>query len=142
MLLFALYAFGVWLLCFRWRRQWQGFVALASGVLLVVTLAMLDRRLREWGGERGSGFTSLQFLLWVESGIIALVGLFICVLPKGYAKVPCRKCGYELAGLEQENPRCPECGIEFAVTAPAKRPQALRAAEEPVQRAHDQDQRG
>jgi hypothetical protein len=119
-LLFAAYALAVWCVCFRWRRQWRSLLALAAGVLVVVTLAVLDRRMHEWTGQRSAKFSMFQFLLWVEAAIITLIGGFICALPRRHAFVPCRKCGYELAGHEVENPRCPECGLVDAILAPTK----------------------
>jgi hypothetical protein len=114
MMLFPLYALFIWYLCFKHRRRWQGFVAWAAGVLGVVTFAVLDARIRTWLGFQPGALISLQLLLWMEAGAVALVGGFIVILPRRYAQVPCRKCGYELRGLEEENPRCPECGLEEA----------------------------
>jgi ribosomal protein S27AE len=62
----------------------------------------------------GFVFTHLDFLLWVEFIAIGGIGLFLVCLPSHAAHVPCRKCGYELEGLEDTNPTCPECGLAFA----------------------------
>jgi len=55
-----------------------------------------------------------DYLLIVEAVITCVVGVFLACLPRNIAKRPCRKCGYELAGLENANPTCPECGLLFA----------------------------
>jgi Zn finger protein HypA/HybF involved in hydrogenase expression len=113
-LLFPLYALAVWFCAWRWRRRVWGFLSVVVGVLTLATLAMLDRRVRAWLGAGDTPFTSFQFLLWGEAAIVVIVGTFICFLPRHRSDLPCRKCGYELAGLEQHNPTCPECGLAHA----------------------------
>jgi len=114
MLLFPAYAVLVWYFCVRFRRQVWGFVALAFGLTFVATLATVQRRLRASFDFDGFVFTHLDFLLWVEFIAIGGIGLFLVCLPSHAAHVPCRKCGYELEGLEDTNPTCPECGLAFA----------------------------
>jgi hypothetical protein len=72
-------------------------------------------------GMSPGSLVSLQLLLWMEAGAVAVVGGFIVLLPRRNAVMPCRKCGYELKGLEDENPRCPECGKEHAAFEPKVR---------------------
>lgn len=119
-LLFPAYAVLVWYYCVRFRRQAWGFVALAFGLTLVATLATLQRRVRTAFDFEGFIFSNLDFLLWVEFAAIAGVGLFLLCLPTHTAHVPCRKCGYELEGLDDCNPTCPECGLLFAARKPKR----------------------
>ena len=120
MLLFPAYCILVWYFCVRFRRQVWGFLALACGVTFIVTLATLQRRLREIIQLSDSSFSNLDFLLWVESGAVLVVGLFLVCLPAHRCQIPCRGCGYELEGLEHNNPRCPECGLESAARKPRR----------------------
>lgn len=131
MMLFPLYALFIWYLCFKHRRRWQGVVAWLAGIVGVVTFALLDVRVRTWLGFPPGALLSLQLLLWMEAGAVALVGGFIVLLPRRSAYVPCRKCGYELRGLEDENPQCPECGLEFAAYKPKKKATPPPAPEQP-----------
>lgn len=56
----------------------------------------------------------LVFPLW----ILVLIGLFCAyrLLPEGYGKGRCAKCGYDLKGvpLEDSGMKCPECGAKEA----------------------------
>lgn len=131
MMIFPLYALFIWYLCFKHRRRWQGVVAWLAGIVGVVTFAVLDVRIRTWLGFQPGALLSLQLLLWMEAGAVALVGGFIVILPRRSAFVPCRKCGYELRGLEEENPRCPECGLEHAAFKPKKIATPAPAVDEP-----------
>lgn len=118
MMLFPLYALFIWYLCFKHRRRWQGIVAWLAGTLSIATLAMLDLRIRTWLGFAPNALVSLQLLLWIEAAAVFLMGAAIVIMPRRGAKVPCRKCGYELAGLEHDNPMCPECGQQNAAFKP------------------------
>jgi hypothetical protein len=60
-------------------------------------------------------------LLGVEAIIVAVVGIFFWCLPRHVALVPCRRCSYELSGLDGDNPTCPECGLEFAAARLSER---------------------
>ena len=46
--------------------------------------------------------------------MILIVGVFVVLLPLVVVDTPCRRCRYDLAGLESENPTCPECGMAHA----------------------------
>lgn len=120
MLLFPAYAIFVWYFCVRFRRQVWGFVALAFGLTLVATLATLQRRLYLAYDSDSFMVTHLDFLLWLEFFAIGAVGLFLACLPTHAADVPCRKCGYELSGLDDSNPTCPECGTASAARKPKR----------------------
>ncbi|GEM_PF-1184547 len=118
MMLLPLYALLTWYFCFRYRRQLAGWAALGVSLTLIATLMEIEQRVRTWVGANENAFTSLQFVLWGEVIIVGLGGAFILCLRRGGAEIPCRKCGYELAGLEDENPKCPECGQADAAFKP------------------------
>jgi ribosomal protein S27AE len=120
MLLFPIYAMLVWFACYRYRRTFAGFCAVAAGTAGVITIALLERRVRLWLDIDANPLTNLQFLLWIEAGTVGLLGLVCVMAPQHRAEVPCRRCGYELEGLEHENPTCPECGTTFAARRPTK----------------------
>jgi hypothetical protein len=122
MMLLPLYAVLTWYFCFRFRRRAWGWLALGVSLMLIAMVMMIERRVRTWVGAPDNAFTSLQFVLWGEVIIVGLGGAFILCLRRGSAEVPCRKCGYELAGLEVENPRCPECGLGEAAFRPDQEP--------------------
>ncbi len=113
MMLLPLYALLVWYHCFRQRRRLMGWVALALGILGMATLSKIEFTVRAWAGGE-PGFNSFQFILMGETFIVTMGGLFIVLLPRRDAETPCRKCGYDLVGLEEKNPRCPECGLNAA----------------------------
>jgi hypothetical protein len=110
-LLLAIYAMLVWALCFRFRRRLAGFVAWVAGVVAAATIAVLDRKVRVWLGDPDDAFSSMQMVLWAEVAIVSVMGLFIWAMPRRPApEFPCKRCGYDLAGLETSAPTCPECG--------------------------------
>lgn len=118
MFIFPLYAALVWYCCARWRREFLGFAAYLAGVLGIVLLVYIDIRLMRLIFNTAVAPTFL-LLLWAEAGIIALIGGFIVLSPKQRVARPCRACGYELEGLDDPNPRCPECGIATAFSEPS-----------------------
>lgn len=121
MLLFPLYAFAVWAVCLRLRRRWSGALALAAGIVLILTVARLDLVVRRWLNTPSSPFTSLQFLLWGEVLLVTIVGGAILLMPRHRVETPCRRCGYDLHGLESDNPTCPECGLQCAARRPVRK---------------------
>jgi predicted Zn-ribbon and HTH transcriptional regulator len=124
MLLLAAYAAVSWFAIYRLRRRWAGVGMLGlslAGVALISYLDIMIHRLIV-GGDPGLIF---QFILASEAAIILLVGAMLLLVPRGRAVLPCRGCGYELQGLDDANPRCPECGIEHA----ARRPRAGRCVQ-------------
>jgi hypothetical protein len=113
----ALYALAIWMLAVYYRRQWQGFVIVLGAAVLLALLAtpatsehalvrMLPAGLR-------SGWAHMYWLLMPEAGLIAVIGLYICCLPRPRVTGNCRACGYDLAGLEPRGLLCPECGEQW-----------------------------
>ncbi len=121
MVIFPMYAVLVWSFTWRWRRSWPAFAALLLGVLGVALVAVLHEcsRLVFPVALHGPLF---PLLLAVEGIAITVVGLFICTLPRDRAELPCRRCRYELRGLDDANPTCPECGIAHAARKVRPRP--------------------
>ncbi len=116
MILLAAYAFFVWYLAMRFRRQWAGYASVAAGVLILLLLvrpALGENLLGQVlpSGVRG-GFRQLAALIIPEAVLIALVGFFVASLPRSVGANQCR-CGYELVGLDPVGLRCPECGREW-----------------------------
>jgi len=121
MIFFLFYAAFVWYLCFRYRRRWAGFACVGVGVLIVWLVAQFFHLMHHWiraaNPDRYDPHDDgrlFDFLLIVEAVMVAVVGLYLACLPRHIAVRPCRRCKYELAGLENENPTCPECGLTFA----------------------------
>lgn len=113
MLLFPLYAAIVWYGCYRFRRQFLGYAAFAAGVLGIVLLLWLDIRLTRWLLNQHPA-PGLLMMLSAEGCIVFLIGGYLVMTPRERAAMPCRRCAYELAGLDDHDPRCPECGLERA----------------------------
>jgi hypothetical protein len=124
MLLLAAYAAITWYAIYLKRRTWAGVALLILSLVGVALLAYLDLMLHRFlvGGAPGIGF---QLILVSEAALILAVGTMLVVLPRERAALPCRACGYELRGLDDSNPRCPECGLEHA----ARRPRAGRCGQ-------------
>lgn len=137
MILFAAYAIIVWYLAARYRRDWRGFLAPLIGAalaLLAVRIPALQRVLPERWWVMGFG-TELQILIWAESMIVLVVGLFIALMPRPPARPHCAYCWYEIAGLDPEQRCCPECGMPPDGYANRKSPRRARpgqASEHPA----------
>jgi hypothetical protein len=112
-ILFPIYAVLVWALAWRWRRSWLGYVAVLMGLLGVGLLGLLYRFSVMVYPAYLEG-PIFPLLLATEAVTVLVVGTFIVCLPRHRVDRPCRRCRYELSGLEEENPTCPECGIAHA----------------------------
>lgn len=121
-ILFLFYAAYIWYLCFRFRRRWEGLAVLAASVGALWVMAELYRFILRWARASRNSIVDYKsegrlflMLLAVEAVIVIAVGLFFFCLPRHAAATkPCRRCRYELAGLDSENPTCPECGLPAA----------------------------
>ncbi|MEO0483015.1 MAG: hypothetical protein AAF138_05285 [Planctomycetota bacterium] len=112
-MLFPLYGVLVWWLVFRGRRRWSGLGWLAAGEAVLAMVALFHAQLGKWGSIQ---IESLQLLLYSYAGLLALVGVFLFVQPRVYAvrgRRLCRACGYDLVGIIEDKPTCPECGKTF-----------------------------
>lgn len=112
MIFLPLYAFIVWALAFVWRRRIAGFiVALGSALpVLVITLIIAASTEVTTPGAAGSPLF-LTFVPLSYGLIVTSIATFIAMQPRVTAKDPCRKCGYDIVGLESGV--CPECGVEI-----------------------------
>ena len=128
MVLFLFYAVFIWHLCFRFRRQWKGLAALTCGMLLLWLASDLYRMAIRWAKathntllDTGHDGKLFLMLLALEAVIVAVVGIFFWCLPRHRAVKPCRRCKYELEGLDDDNPTCPECGLHAAAAKVRRR---------------------
>lgn len=117
MLLLPIYVAIVTFACYRWRRRFLGFIWLTLALLGVYLLALLDRAINRMAGNDPS-ISFIRYLLILEGLMVLVFGGAVVVLPRQRAAMPCRGCAYELMGLEQDNPTCPECGLEHAARKP------------------------
>lgn len=113
MLLFPIYAAMVWYACYRWRRRFLGWAAYGAGVAGILLLLVADIRLMRLVFNQTPA-PSFLLLLGAEAVMVAVIGLLVVTAPRERPVVPCRACGYELDGLDDPNPRCPECGTAEA----------------------------
>lgn len=132
MILLAVYGVLVWYLAMRWRRRWYGFASVAVlSLLLWLTTPLIRMLSPDWHG--------MTVLIGGESLLLALGGLFICLLPRTpRGTAYCRQCWYEFKGLERDetgNLVCPECGAPARPTNLVERPPPR--AEKRVSAAHD-----
>lgn len=113
MLLFPIYIAIVCYACYRWRRTFIGCVCVLAGLLGVGALYWIDRTLHiAWGRDPEQSF--LRPMLVVEAMIVLVLGSMLLFIPRERKILPCRTCRYELHGLEDKNPTCPECGLANA----------------------------
>lgn len=123
-MLLPLYAVLVWFMCYRLRRTWMGWFALTAAVLIVLSGIVIYPQLQRWFTGTSTSWSSFQFVMWGEAIMVAIVGIFVLLLPREIAQFPCRRCRYELESLLAEhpehNPQCPECGLDNAVRKPGK----------------------
>ncbi len=106
------YAMLVWWPCAVFRRRWPSFVAATLGVLGMMVIIEMHRRLGHM--TEGRIFVPvMQVLLYPYMYLVGAVGLFIAVLPRQPPLGHCGRCGYDLSGQAQDHWQCPECGGPF-----------------------------
>jgi hypothetical protein len=124
LIIFALYAMGIFVMAAVWRRTIRGYIVVAVGAAVVLALMELYKRFLGAPGEWLGGVT---LLLWAEFGAIVFVGTFIVLLPRtNRSGFECVYCGYDLRGLADQQPgvtrlsdvTCPECGMQQAPARP------------------------
>lgn len=113
MIVFVSYATLVWLLVFRFRRRWQGFVLLFVGTGLVWFAGhVLFGSPRQ--AQQGNWTTGLAMAYLYEFAILS-VGLFLALQSR---RAPvferCPRCRYDLRG--NTTGVCPECGTRSAMS--------------------------
>lgn len=112
----AIYAVIIWYLAMRWRRQWPGYGVVAAGFLSLLALDLAMRRWNHGAAEHPGGlvigYELLAILLRPYAVLLGVVGLFIVCLPRvPPTEAHCRKCHYDLTGLDPRALICPECGV-------------------------------
>lgn len=118
-ILFAIYAALVWYGCWRYRRRWQGVVWFATAIFGMYFLWRLYTALVRF--SKGAWDTSSMLLLFgAEAFIVIMVGGTLLAVRRDKVERPCRRCRYELKGLEELNPQCPECGLAWAHRKPRR----------------------
>ncbi len=115
MILFPMYAAIVLYAIYSRRRQFLGLAVLAASLLGLALLAWIDVTVGRWITGRPP-MPLFRLLLCVEAGILLPLGMYLWTVRREKVEVPCRKCEYELHGLEVANPTCPECGLPFAAS--------------------------
>jgi hypothetical protein len=121
----VLYAVLVWYFAMRWRRRWPAFLAVGLGVANLLVLGAMvhawDRTRAPWPiSELGLLFS----LLYPYTALVGVIGVYISLLPRAAKAHECRKCRYDLSGLEPDELVCPECGTRW--TARGARDQTPR----------------
>ncbi|MBL8763034.1 MAG: hypothetical protein JNM07_02045 [Phycisphaerae bacterium] len=99
----------VWYLTFRWRRTWLGASVLTMAVSLLASA---------WYAVYLFQITRLPIImpelvsvmLGPYTVMVAIVGLFILLMPTRLPNHVCRRCRYDLSGLDPVGLVCPECG--------------------------------
>lgn len=113
MILFAFYAALIWYACWRFRRRWIGVAAYAAGLFgLYFVWKVYTAMVRFTHGAWDTA--SMLVIFSAEAFIVTVVGGTLLAVRRNRVELPCRKCRYELAGLEAESPTCPECGLPDA----------------------------
>lgn len=112
MILFVAYALAVWFLAYQQRRRARALLVISGALLVLHTVNVAHG----WVAARYD-YTHLlpvfRVLMYPYMALVAAMGLFLAVMPRRLALVPCRLCEYELHELTAElgpDVACPECG--------------------------------
>lgn len=116
MILFVLYAFGIWSIAWRYRRRWPAFAALVAGVPPIILSAHLDMWIvRTIFDEDASWILTLAVLF---AGVIVFIGLLLALQPQPKPSHVCVVCDYDMRGINSQT--CPECGAERTAERPKR----------------------
>ncbi len=111
------YALLVWWPCAVYRRQWPSFLATILGVLGMLAIIEIHRRIGI--ATDGEIFVPvLQTLLYPYMYLIGGVGFYISIMPRARPLGHCGRCGYDLRGQGDAHWRCPECGAPYRSRPP------------------------
>lgn len=103
----VIYAALTWYFAMRWRREWPSFLAVAlSALFLFLAIQMIEAWRERIPPEARGGMV----LVYPYSVLVIGIGLYICVMPRRVSETQCRRCRYELSGLDPVDLKCPECG--------------------------------
>lgn len=106
---FTGYALLVWWLACRHRRTIPGLLIVVLGTLALIGISAFHSKLQVWSDNR-IYVPPLQTMLKSFTILVAIVGLYIVVLPRRHPPGACPTCGYDLSALTSESGVCPECG--------------------------------
>jgi hypothetical protein len=113
-LFFPFLAVIIWYFAGKYRRTWRGVLTVFIGM---ATFALLEIALIR-AGALGIGGIQPWLVIWlliISMGLVGVVSVFIFLMPyPPPAYVHCRKCRYNLSGLDAADLRCPECGTVWA----------------------------
>ncbi len=110
MLLFPFLAALIWYLAGKYRRTWRGVLAVFVGMAV---FALLEITLIRMGaiGIAGMKPWLVVWLVIFSGALVIAVSIFIFLMPlPPPPHVHCRKCKYNLTGLDSADLHCPECG--------------------------------
>lgn len=154
MFFFPVYAVCVWLIAFRFRRNWRGLLVVAAGIAGLMAIAWAHYRLSIVTDGRVY-LPILQMLMYPYIGLVALGGAFAVCMPRRPGPGQCHACGYHLKGLEPDGAgyTCPECGsgprpadlpkeLSPSLIGPRASHSRRSPADDAVQHAPDQDEQG
>lgn len=114
MLFFPFLAALIWYYAGKYRRSWRGVVAILAGAAVFLLLEILLIRL----GALHIGGLQPWIVVWmliVSSVLVIGVAIFIVLLPLTPPPyVHCRRCRYNLSGLDAADLDCPECGLQWS----------------------------
>ncbi len=109
MIAFTVYIAIVWYYAALWRRRARSYLFVAGAFVVLVALALLHLKLRDWT-DGAVYLPLLQGLLYPYAVLVLFSGIAVASLPVRREIRSCRSCGYELTGLGESSLRCPECG--------------------------------
>lgn len=120
MLFFPFLAVLIWYFAGKYRRTWRGVLAVFVGMAVFALLEIILIR----AGAVGFAGMKPWLVVWLlifSAVLVITVAIFIFFLPiPPPPYVHCRRCRYNLSGLDSTDLRCPECGLVWK--RPAKCP--------------------
>lgn len=120
MLFFPFLAVLIWYFAGKYRRTWRGVLAVFVGMAVFALLEMTLIR----AGTMGFAGMKPWLVVWllIFSGVLVMaVSIFIFFMPTAPPPyVHCKKCRYNLTGLDSLDLKCPECGLVW--TRPTRCP--------------------
>lgn len=119
MLFFPIYAMIIWAGAMYWRRKWPALAITAAGVLL---LLIAGRLFIAYEHLLPSGTRLFHELLWPYTLFVGAMGFYIALLPRPAKGHECKRCRYDLRGLDPHNLICPECGEEWCGIGSGREP--------------------
>lgn len=117
MIFVTLYACGLWVIAWRYRRRWVAFAAIAAGTPPIFGAARLDIWIVD--SLFGEDVSWVYMVAIVFAFVFVFIGLLLAIQPRAHPSHACQNCGYDLRGLAASC--CPECGLGGSETKPTPR---------------------